>query len=57
MAQYNNIFDFQSFPLTMGTDVYCNNLYFYAFMPCTALSMIMQMEKEQFMAHENMTTM
>jgi len=31
MAQHYNILDFQSFPLTLGTDVYCNNLYFVPF--------------------------
>jgi len=28
MALHYNIFDFQSFPLTLATDVNCNNLYF-----------------------------
>ena len=31
MAQHYNIFDFQSFPLTLGTDVYRKNLYFVRF--------------------------
>jgi hypothetical protein len=55
MVQHYNIFDFQSFPLTLGKDIYHNNLYFVCFHAIYSPSSDYENGKRVLMALENMT--